>query len=86
MKMFYEHLQKQLDAISKKKEKIIILRGLNARIEAISQIKQRFNEEDHNDNEDLLIDFYTHNSPSINNTFFIGHNISTRSRIYKEDP
>lgn len=55
-----------------KKKKIIILKGLNARIdnEAISKIKQRFNEEDHNDNGDLLIDFCTYNSLSVNNTFF----------------
>lgn len=70
-RMFYEHLQELLDAIPKK-EKIIILGDLNVRIdnEAIPQIKQRFNEEDHNDNGDLLIDFCTHNSLRINNTFF----------------
>lgn len=63
-------MQAAIDVIPKQNE-IVILEDLNARgSEAIAGIKNRFNEDDINDNGKMLIHFCALNELRINNTFY----------------
>jgi len=68
---FYLSLQNLVNGMPKQEE-IILLGDFNARIgnDVIPGVKNRFNEEAHNENGQTLVDFCTHNEFHIINTFF----------------
>lgn len=68
---FYENLQTTLEPI-RTQDYICVLGDFNARIgnDIIDNVKQRFNEEQTNENGDLMTNFCLLNELRINNTFF----------------
>ena len=67
----YEDLQNVIDQMPQD-ALLIMMGGMNARVGnmPVPGVKQRFNEEEINDNGDLLVNFCSTNSLRINNTFF----------------